>query len=164
MSRSERAWPGGSTALLDRCTVRSALVKVPVFSPYCRVIPLYLLSVVVDELLDVGFDEADFRQDLVGGGSPGEWFGVGVPVADVFAYLLDECFNAAESAAADGLAGDDAEPGFNLIDPGRADGGEVKLDVRIILQPRHHLRGSVGGEGCPRPHESLCPCDVSRLS
>src|SRR4051812_43733586 len=56
------------------------------------------------------------------------------------------CFNAAESAAADGLAGDDAEPGFNLIDPGRADGGEVKLDVRIILQPGHHLRGSVGGE------------------
>src|SRR3954468_7955197 len=35
---------------------------------------------------------------------------------------------------------------FNLIDAGRADGGEVKLDVRIILQPGHHLRGSVGGE------------------
>src|SRR5205085_7347071 len=118
------------------------------------VIPLYLLSVVVDELLDVGFDEADFRQDLVGGGSPGEWFGVGVPVADVFAYLLDECFNAAESAAADGLAGDDAEPGFNLIDPGRGDGGEAQMDVRIILQPMHHLRGRVGGGGV-RGHKNL---------
>jgi hypothetical protein len=33
MSRSGRASPGGSTAFSDRCTVRSALVKVPVFSP-----------------------------------------------------------------------------------------------------------------------------------
>ena len=33
MSRSDRASPGGSTAFSERCTVRSALVKVPVFSP-----------------------------------------------------------------------------------------------------------------------------------
>ena len=33
MSRSARASPGGSTAFSDRCTVRSTLVKVPVFSP-----------------------------------------------------------------------------------------------------------------------------------
>ncbi len=33
MSRSARASPGGSTALSDRWTVRSALVRVPVFSP-----------------------------------------------------------------------------------------------------------------------------------
>ena len=36
MSRSERASPGGSTALSDRCTVRSTLVNVPVFSPQAR--------------------------------------------------------------------------------------------------------------------------------
>ena len=34
MSRSLRASPGGSTALSDRCTVRSALVNVPVRSPH----------------------------------------------------------------------------------------------------------------------------------
>ena len=33
MSRSERASPGGSTALSERWTVRSTLVKQPVFSP-----------------------------------------------------------------------------------------------------------------------------------
>jgi hypothetical protein len=32
-------------------------------------------------------------------------------------YLLDECFDAAENVAADGLAGDDAEPRFDLIEP-----------------------------------------------
>jgi len=49
--------------------------------------PLYLLSVVVDEFLDVGLDEADFGQDFVGGGGPGERFSVGIPVGDVVAYL-----------------------------------------------------------------------------
>jgi hypothetical protein len=34
MSRSERASPGGSTALSERWTVRSAFVYVPVFSPH----------------------------------------------------------------------------------------------------------------------------------
>jgi hypothetical protein len=34
MSRSGRACPGGSTTFSDRWTVRSALVKTPVFSPH----------------------------------------------------------------------------------------------------------------------------------
>src|SRR3954453_12397334 len=34
MSKSERASPGGSTALWLMCTVRSTLVNVPVFSPH----------------------------------------------------------------------------------------------------------------------------------
>jgi hypothetical protein len=37
MSRSLRASPGGSTARSERCTVRSALVNVPVFSPQIAV-------------------------------------------------------------------------------------------------------------------------------
>jgi hypothetical protein len=40
---------------------------------------LSLLAVVVDEFLDVGLDDADFGQDLVGSGGPGERPGVGVP-------------------------------------------------------------------------------------
>ena len=43
------------------------------------------------------------------GGGPGERAGVGVPVGDVVADLLDEGFDRGEGAAADGLAGDDAE-------------------------------------------------------
>jgi hypothetical protein len=39
-----------------------------------------LLGVVVDELLDVGLDELDLGEDLVGGGGPGERCGAGVPV------------------------------------------------------------------------------------
>jgi hypothetical protein len=34
-----------------------------------------LLRIVVDELLDVGLDELDLGEDLVGGGGPGERFG-----------------------------------------------------------------------------------------
>src|SRR3569833_3426898 len=37
MSSSDFASPGGSTALYDTWTVRSALVSVPVFSPLCVV-------------------------------------------------------------------------------------------------------------------------------
>jgi hypothetical protein len=45
-------------------------------------IPLFLLSVVVDEFLDVGLDEPDLGQNLVGGGGPNERFGCGVPKLD----------------------------------------------------------------------------------
>jgi len=34
-------------------------------------------------LLDAGLDPADLGEDLVGGGGPDEWLGVGVPVVDV---------------------------------------------------------------------------------
>jgi hypothetical protein len=51
------------------------------------VILVCLLGVVVDEFLDVGLDELDFGEDLVGGGGPGEGCGVGVPVGDVVTDL-----------------------------------------------------------------------------
>jgi hypothetical protein len=90
------------------------------------VILMSLLGVVVDELLDVGLDELHFGEDLVGGGGPFEGFWVGVPVVDVAADLGDEGADGAEGAAADRLAGDDAEPGFDLVDPRRANRGEVE--------------------------------------
>ena len=108
--------------------------------------PLYLLRVVVDKFLDVGLDEANFRQDLVGGSSPGERFGVSIPVGNVVAYLLDEDSDTVECAAADGLTGDDAEPGLDLIEPGPADRSEVEVNVRIFLQPDPHLRDGVSGQ------------------
>lgn len=51
-----------------------------------------LLSVVVDELLDVGLGECDLGEDLVGGGGPGERLGGGGPVGNVVADLFDQDF------------------------------------------------------------------------
>jgi hypothetical protein len=53
----------------------------------CLVTLLVLLAVVVDEFLDAGVDEADFGEDLAGGGGPGEGVGVDVPGGDVVADL-----------------------------------------------------------------------------
>ena len=75
---------------------------------------LALLCVVVDELFDVGLDPGDLGEDLVGGGGPGEGFGVGVPVLDIGADPLDERVGRGERAPADGLSGDDPEPGLDL--------------------------------------------------
>jgi hypothetical protein len=69
-----------------------------------------LLCVVLDEFLDVGLGDQDLGQDLVGGRGPDERFGVGVPVGDVVADPADQCLDGDEGAAADRLAGDDAEP------------------------------------------------------
>ena len=74
-------------------------------------ITLHLLGVVVDEFLDVGLYELDLGKNVVGGGRPCERLGVGVPVLDVVADLLDQDGDRGEGAAPDGLAGDDAEPG-----------------------------------------------------
>src|SRR5437763_6528489 len=105
-----------------------------------------LHGVVVDELLDAGLDELDFGEDFVGRGGPGERPGVRVPVVDVVADLLDQDLDAGEGAAADRLAGDDAEPGFDLVEPGGALGGEVEPDVRVAGQPCLDLGCGVGGE------------------
>jgi hypothetical protein len=64
--------------------------------------------------------------------------------AMVVTDAIDEDLYRAERAAANRLAGDDAEPGLNLIDPGRPDGSEEELNVRVLLQPGLHLRGGVG--------------------
>jgi hypothetical protein len=41
--------------------------------------PVVLLRVVVDEILDVGLDEADFGEDLAGGRGPGERLNSALP-------------------------------------------------------------------------------------
>ena len=77
-----------------------------------------LLSVIVNEFLDVGLDEAHLGEDLVGGGGPDKRFGAGVPMHDVVAYLVDQDFDTTEGAPTDGLPSDDAKPSFDLIKPG----------------------------------------------
>jgi hypothetical protein len=86
-----------------------------------------LLGVVVDELFDAGLNPADLGEDLVGGGGPDERFRIGVPVLDVGADAVDQGVDRGERAAADGLFGDDAEPGLDLVDPRGAD--RVKWNV-----------------------------------
>jgi len=75
------------------------------------VILLGLLRVVADEVADVLLGQLDLGEDLVGGGCPLEGSGVAVPVRDVVADRLDQDGDGGERAAADGLAGDDPEPG-----------------------------------------------------
>src|SRR3954447_17393949 len=81
--------------------------------------------------------------DLIGRRCPDERLGIAVPVGDEVAYLLDENLYRTERAAANGLPGDDAEPGFDLVDPGRTDRSEVELNVRVLLEPRLDLGGGV---------------------
>jgi hypothetical protein len=59
-------------------------------------------------------DPGDFGEDVVCGGCPREGLGVGVPGGDVVADGEDQGVDGAERAAADGLAGDDREPGLDL--------------------------------------------------
>jgi hypothetical protein len=109
------------------------------------VIALYLLGVVVDEFLDVGLYELNFGENVVGGGRPCEGLGVGVLVVDVVADLFDQDGDRGEGAASDGLTGDDAEPGLDLVDPGRAD--RVKWKCTCRLRSSHALTSGGGVRG-----------------
>lgn len=46
----------------------------------------------------------------------------------------------------DGLAGDDAEPGLDLVDPRGADRGEVEMHVAVVVEPSQDVRGGVDGQ------------------
>src|SRR5689334_3332614 len=94
-----------------------------------------LLRVVRDEFLDVELSEADLGEDLVGGRGPLERSWLGVPGCDVGPDGPDEDLHGGEGAAADGLAGDDPEPGLDLVQTARAGRGEVEMDVRVRVEP-----------------------------
>lgn len=103
-----------------------------------------LPSVVVDEFPDPGLGEPDLREDLVGGDGPGEDLASGVPAGDLVAALSGQDLAGGEGAAVYGLLGGDPEPGFDLVDPRGADGGDVEVDVRAAFEPGDHLGGGVG--------------------
>src|SRR3954453_16042647 len=104
-----------------------------------------LLRVVRDEFLDVELSDADLGEDLAGGCGPLERSWVGVPGGDVGADGPDEDLHGCEGAAADGLAGDDGEPGLDLVQPAGSGRGEVEMHVRVGVQPGPDVRGGVGG-------------------
>ncbi len=69
--------------------------------------------------------------------------GVLVPVIDVGLDVSNQRSHGVERAAADGLSREDAEPGFDHIEPGGSGRGEVKVHPWMSFQPRLDLRGLV---------------------
>src|SRR5688500_17960988 len=77
---------------------------------------------------------------------PHEWGRMTVPLGDVALDVANQGPDRMERAAPDRLAGEDAEPRFHHVEPRRALGGEVKVDLRMRRQPRlHGGRGVRGG-------------------
>ena len=76
---------------------------------------------------------------------PHEWGRMAVPLGDVGLDMANERADRVERAAADGLSGEDAEPGLDHVEPGRALRGEVKLDLGMLLKPDPHRRRRVRG-------------------
>src|SRR3954471_23135069 len=70
-------------------------------------------------------------EDVVGGLGPGEGLAAVVPAVDESADGGGEVFDAAVAAAADGLAGDDAEEDLDHVQPGAGRRGEVQGDPRV---------------------------------
>ena len=59
--------------------------------------------------------------------------------------LCDEVLDAFEGAAADGLLGDQSEPSFDLIEPGRISGRVVDVEAGSRRQPEAYLGVLVSG-------------------
>ena len=64
--------------------------------------------------------------DRRGGLGPHERCGVLIPMRDVVADMPDEVLDRSEGAAAYGLAGQDAEPCLDHVEPGGSGRGEVE--------------------------------------
>src|SRR5439155_22871923 len=71
---------------------------------------------------------------------PYEWRGMTIPLGDVVLDVAHERPHGLERRAADRLARQDPKPGLHDVEPRRAFGGEVKLDLRVGAEPRQHVR------------------------
>ena len=58
-----------------------------------------------------------------------------VPIVDVAVDVSDEGSDGVEGSAADGLAGENAEPSLDHIEPGGALRSEVEMDAGVSGQP-----------------------------
>ena len=75
-------------------------------------------------------------EDLVCGLGPHEGLWVVVPGVDPVPDVVLQCLDAVVGAAADQLVGEQAEPAFDLVEPGRAGRGEVQVEAGVAGQPR----------------------------
>src|SRR6185312_147012 len=80
-------------------------------------------------------------EDLVGCLGPGERPGVVVPGGDPVADVVFQGLDGGVDAAADQLVGEQAEPSFDLVHPGRAGRGEVDVEAGPAGQPGPDLGG-----------------------
>src|SRR5690349_20305581 len=68
-----------------------------------------------------------------------------VPLGDVGLDVPDEGADGVEGAAPDRLAGEDAEPRLDHVQPGGTLRGEVERDLRMLREPRLHGRRGMCG-------------------
>ena len=87
----------------------------------------------------------EFLEDGVSGSGPYEGFGVAVLVLVEVIDFGDLFLDALERAAADSLSGEKSEPVFDLVEPGRVGGHEVKMEAWPARQPCAHFGVFVGG-------------------
>ena len=64
---------------------------------------------------------------------------------DISRDLFDEFFHAGEGTAPDSFLGDEPEPAFDLVEPGRIGGREMDVISGPSGEPASDLRGLVGG-------------------
>src|SRR4029079_13002145 len=72
----------------------------------------------------------DLGDDVLCGGFPHEWVGVGVPVFSPGSDRIGELGDAAEHAAAQSLVGQLFEPALDQVQPGAAGRGEMQVPAR----------------------------------
>ena len=77
----------------------------------------------------------DFFENRIGRCRPGEKSSSGVVVMDKPFDFGDRFFDAAEGSSTDDLLGDDVEPDFHLVEPGRVGRCEVHVITGACGQP-----------------------------
>src|SRR5437660_5815937 len=79
---------------------------------------------------------------------PDERGRMAVPVGDVSLDVANQRTDGIERAAPDRLTRQNAEPGFDHVEPGRALGREVKFDVGMLREPGVDRLVSNGWRSC----------------
>src|SRR6516225_561173 len=84
-----------------------------------------------------------FADDFGGSPGPNERRGVFIPVLDILADVVNQALYRDKVAAAYRLAGQDAEPRLDHVQPRSSGRGEVEAEVGVLLKPLADFRGRV---------------------
>src|SRR3989442_10934787 len=76
---------------------------------------------------------------------PDKGRGMAVPLLDIAGDVTNQGPDRLERAAADRLAREDSKPRLDHVEPGCALGSEVKVDRRMVIEPRLHGGGRMRG-------------------
>ena len=82
----------------------------------------------------------DRLEDVVGFGSPDEWFGVLIMHGDVILDRGDQLGHAAKDAAFQSVRRDTAEKAFEHVESGSGCRREIDMEARMFFQPLLDLR------------------------